>query len=97
MPESLSLGQEDAEQAPSSQTSPYQLGRNRAPRYRCGTCGSRNCSCVNLVESIAPAKRLARRTYAPAQDLVDMNELDHPQRELLSIQDKDKKFHQYIA
>ena len=44
IPESMSLDQQDAEQPITSQALPYQLRRNGAPRYRCGTRGSSNCS-----------------------------------------------------
>ena len=71
IPESISLDQQEAEQTYRSQALPYQLRRNRAPRYRRGTCGSRNCSCVKLVEVRTPDKRLAPGADAPAQDLVD--------------------------
>ena len=42
-----------------SQAPRYQLRANRAPRYRCGTYGSRNCSCVQLIGSKSPDHRLA--------------------------------------
>ena len=86
IPESMSLDQQDAGQTPPLQSPPYQLQRNRAPRYRCGTCGSRNCSCVNLVELRIPDKRMARGADAPAQDLVDTETSDdHPQQEILRV------------
>ena len=88
IPESMSLDRQDAEQVTFSQAPPYQLGRNRAPRYRCGTCGSHNCSCVNLVEARKPGKRLSRGADARAQDLVDMSTLDHSHHEDLSNQIK---------
>ena len=47
--ESMSPEEREAQLPTSSQAPPHQLRRNRAPRYRCGTCGSRNCSCVNLI------------------------------------------------
>ena len=69
--ESISPEQREAEQPSPSQTPPYQLRRNGAPRYRCETCGSRNCTCVNLIEMRTPVKRLARGADAPAHDLAD--------------------------
>ena len=85
IPESISLDQQDAEQQLAPKAPPYQLRHKRAPRYRCGNCGSRNCSCVNLVEVRIPGKRLARGADVPFQDLVDVNALDHPQQDILSI------------
>ena len=64
IPESLSPDQQGAEQTPPSQAPPYQLRRNTTPRYRCGTCGTRNCSCVNLDEVRTPVKRLVRGAHA---------------------------------
>ena len=45
---------QDSEPRPSSRTSRYQLRANRAPRYKCGTCGSRNCSCVKHLTRQSP-------------------------------------------
>ena len=42
--ESRSPEEREAQPPTPSQPPPYQLRRNRAPRYRCGTCGSRYCS-----------------------------------------------------
>ena len=89
--ESISPEQREAEQPTPSQAPPYQLRRNRAPRYRCGTCGSRNCSCVNLVEVKTPDKRLARGVDAPALDLADTEIFeDHMQHTIRSIHAKDQ-------
>ena len=89
--ESISPEQREAEQPTPSQAPPYQLRRNRAPRYRCGTCGSRNCSCVNLVEVRTPDKRLARGADAPALDLADTEIFeDHIQHTIRSIHAKDQ-------
>ena len=89
--ESISPEQREAEQPTPSQAPPYQLRRNRAPRYRCGTCGSRNCSCVNLVEVRTPDKRLARGVDAPALDLADTEIFeDHIQHTIRSIHAKDQ-------
>ena len=76
IPESMSLDQQYAEQTPPSQAPPYQLRPDRAPQYRCGTSGTLNCSCVNLVEVRTPDKLLARGADAPAQDLVDTEKSD---------------------
>ena len=89
--ESISPEQREAEQPTPSQAPPYQLRRNRAPRYRCGTCGSRNCSCVNLVEVRTPDKRLARGVDAPALDLADTEIFeDHIQHTIRSMHAKDQ-------
>ena len=89
--ESMSPEQRELEQPSLSQAPPYQLRANRAPRYRCGTCGSRNCSCVNLVEVRTPDKRLARGVDAPAHDSADTETSeDHLQHTIRSIQAKDQ-------
>ena len=58
--ESRSPEEREAQPPTPSQAPPYQLRRNRAPRYRCGSCGSRYCSCVNLIERKPPDDQLAR-------------------------------------
>ena len=89
--ESISPEQREAEQPTPSQAPPYQLRRNRAPRYRCGTCGSRNCSCLNLIRRRPPDKRLARGVDAPATDSADTEAIeDHMQHTIRSIQAKDQ-------
>ena len=89
--ESISPEQREAEQPTPSQAPPYQLRRNRAPRYRCGTCGSRNCSCLNLIRGRPPDKRLARGVDAPATDSADTETIeDHMQHTIRSIQAKDQ-------
>ena len=89
--ESISPEQREAEQPTPSQAPPYQLRRNRAPRYRCGTCGSRNCSCLNLIRGRPPDKRLARGVDAPATDSADTKAIeDHMQHTIRSIQAKDQ-------
>ena len=42
--ENLSPDRPGTEEETSSQVPRYQLRANRAPRFKCGTCGSRNCS-----------------------------------------------------
>ena len=37
-------------------TTRYHLRRNRVPRYRCGTCGLRDCTCVELIKSTIMTK-----------------------------------------
>ena len=64
--ESRSPEEREAQPPTPSQASAYQLRRNRAPRYRYGTCGSRYCSCVNLIERKLPDDQLAREwTLSP--------------------------------
>ena len=85
--ESMSPEQREAQPPTPSQAPPYLLQRNGAPRYRCGTCGSRNCSCVNLIEVRPPDNRLARRVDAPAHDLADTETFeDHVQHTIRSIE-----------
>ena len=70
-----------------SQAPPYQLRRNRAPRYRCGTCDSRYCSCVNLIERKPPDDQLARRVDALTAILAEEDTCeDHEQRTTWAIQ-----------
>ena len=93
--ESMSPEQREAEQPTSSQAPPYLLRRNRAPRYRCGTCGSRNCSCVNLIRGRPPDKRLARGVDALALDsAVTEAAEDHMQHTICHIQAKDQEIPQ---
>ena len=87
IPESRSLDQQDTEQTPLQS---YQLRRNRARQYRCGTCGSRNCSCLNLVEVRRPRARLARGADALVQDSVDTETSgDHPRHMTIQATNKD--------
>ena len=70
IPATISLEQQDAVQT-SSQVHPHQLRAKRVPRYRCRTCGSRNCSCVNLVVEKKLDKRLARGGPTPTSMVRD--------------------------
>ena len=63
----------------------YQLRANKAPRYRCGTCGSRDCSCVQLVTTEPPKLRLARGAAIPARELMLARTQNHPQHEILTV------------
>ena len=56
------------------------------PRYKCGTCGSCNCSCVQLVTNEPPDNQLARGAVIPAQDLTIARAPEHPQHKILTIQ-----------
>ena len=78
--ESISPEKLEAQPPTPSKAPPDQLRRNRAPRYRCGTCGSRNCSCVNLIERKPPDDQLARGVDALTPTLVDTDTFeDHEQ------------------
>ena len=41
---------------PESTNARYGLRHNRTPRYRCGTCGLRNCECNYMVHADFPIK-----------------------------------------
>ena len=49
IPESQQPTQSGSRENTSTQEPRYQLQTNRTPRYKCGTCGSRNCSCVHQI------------------------------------------------
>ena len=94
--ESLSSEQPEAEQTTTSRAPPYLLRRNRTRRYRCGTCGSRNCSCVNLISGKPTDKRLARGVDAPAPDTAVTETTEDHMQHIRNIQAKDqKRFHKY--
>ena len=85
--ESRSPEERKAQPPTPSQAPPYQLRRNRAPRYRCGTCGSRNCSCFNLIERKPPDDQLARGVDALTPTLAEKDTFeDHEQRTIWAIQ-----------
>ena len=85
--ESMSPEEREAQPPIPSQAPPYQLRRNRAPRYRCGTCGSRNCSCVNLIERKPLDNQLARGVDALAPTLADTDTFeDHEQHTIWAAQ-----------
>ena len=85
IPESSSLDKQDDEQASSPQAPPYQLRTNRAPRYRCGSCGSRICSCVIL------DKRLTPGAVIPTNELLHARNMGHPQHEIFAIQTRQQE------
>ena len=58
-PESQSPARSDSRENTSPQVPRYQLRANRAPRYKCGTCGSRNCTCAHQIIIEPPDLRLA--------------------------------------
>ena len=82
---------QNSEMGPSSQTLRYQLRANRAPRYKCGTCGSRNCSCVKRLACDSPDHRLARGAVIPAREFSMARAPYHPQHEILTVQAQREK------
>ena len=92
IPETQSLSENrNFEIGPSSQTSRYQLRANRAPRYKCGTCGSRNCTCVKRLACDSPDHRLARGAVIPAREFSMARAPYHPQHEILTVQAQREK------
>ena len=92
IPETQSpLENQNSELGPSSQTLRYQLRANRGPRYKCGTCGSRNCSCVKRLTCHSPDHRLARGAVIPARELSMARAPYHPQHEILTVQAQREK------
>ena len=85
-PENQSLDQPGAEEGISSDAPGCQLRANRAPRYKYGTCCSRNCSCIQLVANEPPDHRLARGAAIPGRELSIARAPEHPQHEVLTIQ-----------
>ena len=85
IPGSPVLTQSDSLDDTSRQAPRYQLRANRAPRYRCRTCSSRDCSCVQLVTMEPPNLRLARGAAIPARELTLAQAPNHPQHEILIV------------
>ena len=81
----------NSEIGPLSQTSRYQLRANRAPRYKCGTCGSCNCTCVKRLACDSPDHRLARGAVIPAREFSMARAPYHPQHEILTVQAQREK------
>ena len=79
--ESPSPAQSGSREDTSTQSPRYQLQANRAPRYKCGTCGPRNCSCVHQITIEPPDLRLAR-----ACGLALARTPEHPQHGVLAVQ-----------
>ena len=88
IPESSSPAQSPQLDDNSRQTPRYQLRTNRAPRYKCGTCGSRNCSCVQLVTTETPRQRLARGAAIPDCEFLLAQTANHPQHKILNVRTK---------
>ena len=72
----------------SRQAPRYQLRTNRAPKYKCGTCGSRDCSCVQLVTTETPKQRLARGAAIPDCEFLLAQKANHPQHKILNVRTK---------
>ena len=90
--ENLSSDRPEIDENTASQAPRYQLRENRAPRYRCGTCGSRKGSCVQLIASEPQHHRLARGAAIPTSELLIARAPEHPQHGILAIQIRRKKF-----
>ena len=58
---------------------------NRASRYICETCGSRNCTCVHETTIQPPDLRLARGVAIPACELALAQTPEYPQYEVLAV------------
>ena len=85
IPESSTSTQSNQLDDTSRQAPRYQLRANRTPKYRCGTCGSRNCSCIQLVTTEPPNQRLARGAAIPTCEIILAQTANHPQHEILNI------------
>ena len=88
IPESSSPAQSPELDDNSKQAPRYQLRTNRAPKYKCGTCGSRNCSCVQLVTTETPKQRLARGAAIPDCEFLLAQTANHPQHKILNVRTK---------
>ena len=88
IPESSSPAQSPQLDDNSRQAPRYQLRTNRAPKYKCGTCGSRNCSCVQLVTTETPKQRLARGAAIPDCEFLLAQTANHPQHKILNVRTK---------
>ena len=69
----------------STQAPRYQLRANRAQRYKCGTCGSRNCICIRQIIIEPPNLRLARGAVIPTCELALARTPAHPQQGILAV------------
>ena len=85
-PESQSPARSDSRESTSQQVPRYQLRANRAPRYKCGTCGSRNCTCAHQIIIKPPDLRLDRGAVIPTCELTLARMPDHPQHRILAVQ-----------
>ena len=96
IPESQSPSQQRTDQGTSSQAQRYQLRIKRAPQFTCGTCGSRNCSCVQLVASETPGHRLDRKAANPVREFSIARAPEHPQHKLLTIQTRRQELEPHL-
>ena len=85
-PEIQSPAHSDSRENSSQQVPRYQLRANRAPRYKCGTCCSGNCTCANQIIIETPDLRLAQRAMIPTCELTLARMPDHPQYRILAVQ-----------
>ena len=85
-PESQSPARSDSRESTSQQVPRYQLRANRAPRYKCGTCGSRNCTCAHQIIIKPPDLRLDRGAVIPTCELTLARMPDHPQHRIIAVQ-----------
>ena len=85
IPESSTSTQSNQLDDISRQAPRYQLRANRAPKFRCGTCGSRDCSCIQLVTTEPPNQRLVRGAAIPACEIFLAQTAKNPQHEILNI------------
>ena len=85
------LTQSGSRENTSTQEPRYQLRANRAPRYKCGTCGSRNCSCVHQITTEPPDLRLARGATIPTCELALARTPEHPQYGVLAVRAQRQK------
>ena len=85
IPESQPPTQSDSHENTSTQEPRYQIRTNRTPRYKCGTCGSRNCSSVHQITIEPPDLRLARGAAIPTCELALARTPEHPQYGVLAV------------
>ena len=55
------------------------------------TCGSRDCSCIQLVTTEPPNLRLAQGAAIPARELTLARAQNHPQYEILTVRAEQQK------
>ena len=83
--ESQSSTQSGSREDTLTQALRYQLRANRAPRYKCGTCVSRNCNCFHQITIEPPDLQLAWRMAIPACELALARTPEHPQHGILAV------------
>ena len=65
VPEHESTASTADEQTQQSTSRKYRLRPGRAPRYRCGTCGLRDCTCVKHIAREPVTSNMARGVGNP--------------------------------